>query len=118
MAGVCWRQLGYTGSERDHTGGNRNCAGTTGITGNEHAESTWDILGVRARVIVWLSVTYVCVYIFISIHSFPALCPLHFLQGSVIGIDIATVSQTFMCLFQSRAFCLLLLFLILKEKGK
>lgn len=50
MAGVCWRQLGYTGSERDHTGGNWNDAGATGMIGNEHAESTWDILGDRARV--------------------------------------------------------------------
>lgn len=80
MAGVCWRQLGYTGSERDHTGGNRNCAGTTGITGNEHAESTWDILGVRARVMVWLSVTYVCLYIYI--HTlFSSSLPITFFAG-------------------------------------
>lgn len=85
MADVCWRQLGYTGSERAHTGGNWNYAGATGMIGNEHAEISWNILGVRARVMVWFSVTYMCVYIFISIHTCPALCPLHFFAGVCYG---------------------------------
>lgn len=61
--------------------GNWNHAGATGMIGTEHAESTWDILGVRARVMVWFSVTYMSVYIFIAVQSCPVLCPLHFCRG-------------------------------------
>lgn len=85
MAGVGWRQLGYTGSERDHNWGQLEPCWDNGLIRNEHADSTWDILGVRARVMVWFGATYMCAYIFISIHSCPALCPLHFCRGVLQG---------------------------------
>lgn len=67
---------------------------------------------------VWFSVTYfLYIYIYIHTHLSSSL-PTTFLQGSVIGMVIVTVSQTFICLIQNRASCLLLLLLVLKEKAK